>query len=62
MSKLTYSNQSSSIFVSFLTVMFIELKLTEKIDWSWWWVLSPMWISAVVAIVLVGLVTLVTKN
>ena len=31
-------------FASLLTVLFVALKLTDYIDWSWWWVLSPMWI------------------
>lgn len=26
-----------------LTVAFVVLKLIGKIDWSWWWVLSPVW-------------------
>ena len=33
-----------------LGVIFIVLKLVGVIDWSWWWVLSPFWISAVLAI------------
>ena len=28
-----------------LTVLFVGLKLTDHIDWSWWWVLSPIWIK-----------------
>ena len=32
-------------FVGLLTILFIGLKLTHYIDWSWWWVLSPIWIS-----------------
>lgn len=28
-----------------LTVLFVGLKLTHYIDWSWWWVLSPLWIG-----------------
>jgi uncharacterized protein (DUF983 family) len=32
---------------SMLTVLFVGLKLTGYIAWSWWWVLSPMWILAV---------------
>ena len=27
-----------------LLTIFIVLKLTKLIDWSWWWVLSPAWI------------------
>lgn len=32
-------------FPSWLTLLFIGLKLTHYIDWSWWWVFSPMLIS-----------------
>lgn len=27
-----------------LLIVFIVLKLVDVIDWSWWWVLSPLWI------------------
>lgn len=39
-----------------LTVLFVGLKLTGYISWSWWWVLSPVWISlgVVVAFLLVA--------
>lgn len=33
-------------FVGALTLLFVGLKLTNVIDWSWWWVLSPVWITA----------------
>lgn len=42
--------KSESFFISLLTVLFIGLKLTGYIDWSWWWVLSPIWITAIIAI------------
>lgn len=32
-------------FVGLLTIAFIVLKLTKVITWSWWWVLSPIWIT-----------------
>lgn len=32
-------------FTGLLTLVFIVLKLCGVITWSWWWVLSPMWIS-----------------
>jgi hypothetical protein len=42
------SSSSSGIgFTGLLTIVFIVLKLTKYIDWSWWWVLSPIWISIV---------------
>jgi hypothetical protein len=37
------SNTSGIGFFSLLGLLFIGLKLTEVIDWSWWWVLSPFW-------------------
>ena len=37
-----------------LTLLFVGLKLTNNIDWSWWWVLSPMWIPlAIFAVIMV---------
>jgi hypothetical protein len=42
----TSSSSSGGIgFCGLLTIVFIILKLIGKIDWSWWWVLSPIWIS-----------------
>ena len=35
-----------------LAIVFIVLKLCKVIDWSWWWVLSPIWIPIVVAVIL----------
>ena len=50
------SNESSSSGVGFLgllTILFIALKLCNVIDWSWWWVLSPLWIPFALVIVLI---------
>ena len=43
-----------------LTVVFIVLKLCEVIDWSWIWVLSPIWITllAVLGIAMIAWVTI----
>jgi hypothetical protein len=49
-------------FVGLLTIVFIVLKLVGKIDWSWGWVLSPLWITASIALVVVGFVVLLFKN
>ena len=32
-------------FLGLLTLVFIVLKLTHYIDWSWVWVLSPLWLG-----------------
>jgi hypothetical protein len=50
------SNRSGGIgFSGLLTIVFIVLKLLGKIDWSWGWVLSPLWITALIVIVIVVL-------
>ena len=35
-----------------ILVVFIILKLTKVIDWSWWWVLSPIWLSLIVIVLI----------
>ena len=46
-----FNIDSSGIgFTGALTILFIALKLLDKIDWKWIWVLSPMWIGFAVAI------------
>lgn len=46
-------------FTGLLTVAFIVLKLTGVIDWSWLWVLSPIWVTALIAIAILLIVVLV---
>ena len=48
-----------------LFLIFLVLKLTNYIDWSWWWVTSPLWIPlvavlgiAVIALILAGIIKL----
>lgn len=51
-------------FLGMLTILFIGLKLTNYIDWSWWWVLSPLWIPVAIVLVIfavLGLAVLFTK-
>jgi ABC-type antimicrobial peptide transport system permease subunit len=43
-------------FTGALTILFVALKLTHVIRWSWWWVLSPVWISTALAVVIVAVV------
>lgn len=35
-----------------LTILLTGLKLGDVIDWSWWWVLSPIWIPLLIALVI----------
>lgn len=49
-------NSSSTTGIGFtglLTLVFITLKLLHVIEWSWIWVLSPIWISAGLAILII---------
>jgi hypothetical protein len=39
-------------FLSILTLIFITLKLTGYISWSWLWVLAPLWIPAAIIVVI----------
>jgi len=48
-------------FTGLLTIVFIVLKLTNVIAWSWWWVLSPIWITALVLILGFGVYYLLRK-
>jgi len=50
---MSNQNTSSSVGIGFtglLTIVFIVLKLTKIITWSWWWVLSPIWIPILLVI------------
>lgn len=42
-------------FLQLLTIVFVVLKLTKYIDWSWWWVLAPLWapVALVIAVVFI---------
>lgn len=39
-------------FTSLLTLVFITLKLCKVINWSWVWVLSPVWITAILFVII----------
>jgi hypothetical protein len=41
-------------FAGLLTIVFITLKLTGVIAWSWLWVLSPLWISFLLSLLIIG--------
>lgn len=49
-------------FCGLLTLLFIGLKLTNYIDWSWWWVLAPLWISFLIVVVFVLLLAAVLSK
>lgn len=49
-------------FLGLLQLAFIVLKLTNTIDWSWWWVLSPVWINFGIGVVILVLAALFAKD
>jgi hypothetical protein len=59
------SNSSSGIgFFGLMFLIFMTLKLTGHITWSWWWVTAPLWGGFVFAgmIAIIAIVLYLTKN
>jgi hypothetical protein len=50
------SSSGGLSFTGALTILFIGLKLGHVINWSWWWVLSPIWISLSLVLFILGIV------
>lgn len=42
-------------FTGVLTIVFIVLKLIGIIEWSWVWVLSPLWIGFILGVILLAI-------
>jgi preprotein translocase subunit SecG len=56
------SNGSGGVgFFGLLTLLLIGLKLTGSITWSWWWVLTFMWLPIVLFITILGLTAVSDK-
>ena len=58
MSTETQATSSGISFGGLLCVLFIGLKLTGYITWTWWWVLSPLWIPFVIFVGVMALILL----
>jgi hypothetical protein len=57
---MSNKKETSTISIGFcgaLTIAFIVLKLCSVIDWSWWWVLAPLWMPTAL-ITGIGLIAL----
>lgn len=54
----TKTTTQASPFFSLLAVLFIGLKLTGYITWSWWWVLAPIWGPALVVLLILAIMFL----
>lgn len=55
------NNNSANITLSLLLVLFVGLKLGHVIDWSWWWVTSPIWLPLAVLVVAVVIYLIIKK-
>lgn len=49
-------------FTSLLALTFIILKLTGVIHWSWLWVLSPFWITAILIILIIVISVIIRRK
>jgi len=58
-SSLSSSKSGGIGFCGLLTIVFITLKLTHYINWSWKWVLSPLWLPLMIFIVLALVVAII---
>jgi hypothetical protein len=57
------NNSHDSVgFCGALFLVFLVLKLTHIIDWSWWWITAPLWIPSVLVAVLITVVVVARKG
>ena len=58
MNKITISLTGILNVIIFLAFFFA--KIFDKIDWSWWWVFSPLWIPFVFLVAIIAIICLIT--
>ena len=56
---MSKSKSSGVSFTGLLFLLFLGLKLTNQIDWSWWWVTAPLWGPIVIVLGFVLIVILI---
>ena len=49
-------------FSGLLTIVFIVLKLCGVINWSWIWVLAPMWVSVALCVAIFIFIVMIFKK
>ena len=49
-------------FFTLLALLFIGLKLGKVIDWSWWWILAPIWIPIALGLILIIIFTIIWRK
>lgn len=56
-------NSSSGIGIcGVLTIVFVVLKLVGVINWSWLWVLCPLWINILLTIIVLVIIAIIGKR
>lgn len=58
--EISRSTLGSSIIIT-LSIVFVTFKLTGVINWSWWWVTSPLWLPLASALALMIMAVILTK-
>ena len=57
------NNSSSGIGIcEVLTIVFIVLKLVGAINWSWLWVLCPLWIDILLTVIVLVIITIIDNK
>ena len=54
------SSKSGRFILGLMFIVFLTLKLTGHIDWSWWWITIPLWLPAAVGLS-IGLIAIVVN-
>jgi predicted histidine transporter YuiF (NhaC family) len=73
MATQTTTKSGGVSFAGLLFLLFLGLKLTNQIDWSWWWVTAPLWaplalvlgfalIVIIIAVLIAGVALLLGKK
>lgn len=55
------SSSSGVGFGSLLFLLFLTLKLTNVINWSWWWVTAPLWGSVILFVIVAAIYLFFSK-
>ena len=56
------SSEGGISFFGLLTIVFITLKLIGTIDWSWLWVLCPLWIDILLTVIVLVIFAIINKR
>lgn len=57
--KIENKNYEGIGFIGLLQILFIGLKLGNVINWSWLWVLSPLWLPLLIIILIAIIIVII---